>query len=107
MGDGVKAIRRALPTLFLTGLVFYFGYHGLSGDQGVLAWAGYQAKVVELEDELALAEAERIALERRAERLREGSLDLDLLDERSRDILNFAHPDDFVVRVNDNGSYTN
>lgn len=103
----VKAIRRALPTLFLTGLVFYFGYHGLSGDQGVLAWAGYQTRIVELEDELALAEAERIALERRAERLREGSLDLDLLDERARDILNFAHPDDFVVRVNDNGSYTN
>ena len=103
----VKAIRRAIPTFFLAGLVVYFGYHGLSGDQGVLAWAGYKTHISELEGELKVARAERRDLEDRAARLRESSLDLDLVDKRAREILNFANPDDYVVRLEADASHVN
>jgi len=103
----VRAIRKALPTVFLAGLVVYFGYHGLSGDQGILAWAGYQARIAELEAELSVARAEREALERRADRLRADALDLDLVDERARDLLNFARPGDYIVRLEADASRPN
>jgi len=101
----MRAIRRALPTLFLAGLVVYFAYHAMSGDQGLLAWAGYKARLAELEAEAAAAEAERLTLEARADRLRDNGLDLDLVDERARDILGFAHPDDYVITVGLDNSY--
>lgn len=101
------AIRRAIPTFLLAGLVVYFGYHGLTGEQGALAWAGYKARIAELEQELALVQAERIELENRAMRLRDASLDLDLLDERARELLNVSDPDDYVIRLPSDGSRLN
>lgn len=93
------AIKRAIPTVLLAGLVAYFSYHGMTGEQGVLAWAGYKARITELEQELAIVRAEREALENRAARLRDASLDLDLVDERARELLNVASPDDYVIRL--------
>ena len=101
------AIRRAIPTFLLAGLVVYFGYHGLTGEQGALAWAGYKVQIAELEQELALVQAERMELENRASRLRDDSLDLDLLDERARELLNVADPDDYVIRLGADGSHLN
>lgn len=93
------AIKKAIPTVLLAGLVAYFSYHGMTGEQGVLAWAGYNARIAELEQELAIVRAEREALENRAARLRDASLDLDLVDERARELLNVAAPDDYVIRL--------
>lgn len=101
------AIRRAVPTFLLAGLVVYFGYHGLTGEQGALAWAGYKIQIAELEQELALIQAEREELENRASRLRDASLDLDLLDERARELLDVADPDDYVIRLGEDGSHLN
>lgn len=93
------AIKKAIPTVLLAGLVAYFSYHGMTGEQGVLAWAGYKARITELEQELLIVRAEREALENRAARLRDASLDLDLVDERARELLNVSSPDDYVIRL--------
>lgn len=103
----VRAIKKALPTVFLAGMVVYFGYHGLTGEQGVRAWAGYKTEIAALEAELALVRAERMELENRAERLRDGELDLDLVDERARELLNVAQPDEYVIRLDSDASYLN
>lgn len=101
------AIKKAIPTVLLASLVVYFGYHGLTGEQGVLAWAGTNNRMAELEAELATVESERRELENRATRLRDASLDLDLVDERARELLNVSEPDDYVIRLSPDGSDIN
>jgi cell division protein FtsB len=95
----LDAIKRILPSLFLAGAIAYFGYHALTGEQGVLNWIVVKTEISEAEAELAMAQAERQALEVTAARLRSDSLDLDYVEERARDILNVAHPREFIVEI--------
>lgn len=80
-------------------MIAYFGYHAMTGDQGVLNWLVVEAEIDAVEIELAQARAERQALETTAARLRSDSLDLDYVEERARDLLNVAHPRDIIVDI--------
>ena len=83
------------PIVFAT--VFgYFGYHLVNGDRGLLAMAHLQREVLIAEHNFAEAEATRKIWERRVAALRNQSLDPDMLDERARFQLEFAHPRDLV-----------
>lgn len=95
----MDAIKRLIPSFFLALAIAYFGYHALTGEQGVLNWLVVEAEIRETEAELAVATAQREGLEETAARLRSDSLDLDYLDERARDVLNVAHPREFIVEI--------
>ena len=95
----VDAIKRWVPSFFLAVAIAYFGYHALTGEQGVLNWLVVKNEIRETEIALAEARAERERLEATAARLRSDSLDLDYVEERARDILNVAHPREFIVEI--------
>tara|TARA_R110002051_G_scaffold32382_3_gene73081 strand:- start:4304 stop:4615 length:312 start_codon:yes stop_codon:yes gene_type:complete len=95
----LDAIKRILPSCFLAVAIAYFGYHALTGEQGVLNWIVVKNDLHAAEIELAEAQFEREALETTAARLRSDSLDLDYVEERARTILNVAHPRDFIVEI--------
>jgi len=95
----LDAIKRFSTTAFLAIAIAYFGYHALTGEQGVLNWIVVKNEISETQSELALAQAEREALEVTAARLRSDSLDIDYVEERARDILNVAHPREFIVEI--------
>jgi len=95
----VSAITRFIPTFFLSLVIAYFGYHALTGEQGLLNWVVVEGEISNAEAELALAIAEREHLETVKARLSNESLDLDYLDERARAVLNVAHPRDFIVEI--------
>ena len=95
----MDAIKRLIPSFFLALAIAYFGYHALTGEQGVLNWLVVEAEIRETEAELVVATAQREDLEETAARLRSDSLDLDYLDERARDVLNVAHPREFIVEI--------
>ncbi len=83
----VETRRRFLnvsKTFLLAMLVFYFAYHMISGEKGVLAMIKLQQKVVAARENLAEAEGERTQLEHRVNRLSPHALDTDLLDEQVR-----------------------
>lgn len=86
----------AWPTLFL-GLVAYFGWHATQGDRGMVAMQQRERMLVEARTELARAETERGAWERRVTALRGPLLDADMLDERARAMLNLGDPREIVV----------
>ena len=92
-------LKRLVPTVLFAGLITYFGYHAMNGEQGILNWIVVKNRIAETEVELAATIAEREALEATALRLRSDSLDLDYVEERARNILNVAHPRDFIVRL--------
>jgi cell division protein FtsB len=89
--------RQYLLAVVGLGLVAYFGYHAVSGSHGLLAWRAVSAELAGQQRELDAARAERLALERKVERLRPESLDPDLIDELARRQLSFVEPLDVLI----------
>ncbi len=85
-----------LPLLGCLAIV-YFGYHAVEGDRGLLAWMAKSNVADQAHSHVATLKAERAELEHRVARLRPESLDLDLLDERARAVLNLSAPDEIVI----------
>lgn len=75
----------------------YFIYHAVQGDRGIMAWFRVNQQLEQARQELAATTEERAALEQRVALLSNSSLDLDMLEERARVMLNFSYPDDVVV----------
>jgi cell division protein FtsB len=96
-----QAIRRFLARILgpMLGCLAaaYFTYHLVNGERSLLAWRHMDVEITEAEARLQHLRHEREALARRASLLRPDHLDPDMLEERARAVLNFAHPDEIVV----------
>lgn len=94
-------LRRVISFLLLYSVtaagIAYFAFHGWNGDHGLQAKRGFEIEMAKLYQELDRVRAERAAMEKKVALLRPQSLDPDMLDERARDLLNWAHPNDLVM----------
>ncbi len=79
------------------GLAIYFGYHVVNGSRGLLASQKVSDELRLAEKKLARTKSERQRLELRVERLRDGTLDHDLVDELARETLSMTEPDDVII----------
>ncbi len=77
----------AALSLGLGAAILYLGAHAVTGRQGLVAYVDLQAQERVLVGQLTALQAEQAALEARAGRLKESTLDLDYLDERARVLL--------------------
>ncbi|MGF1464249.1 MAG: septum formation initiator family protein [Maricaulaceae bacterium] len=91
--------RQLAPLAVILTVMSYFAVQGWRGERGMVVLFETERTVVQLEAELARALANKARLEKEAALLRDDGLDLDLLEERAREILNFAHPQDFVISL--------
>lgn len=78
-------------------LLAYFSYHMVQGDHGLLSLLQLQAKVGQAQTLHSSLQGEREQLEARVALLRPDNLDPDMLEERARVMLNFAHPNEIVI----------
>ncbi|MBI1359597.1 MAG: septum formation initiator [Alphaproteobacteria bacterium] len=85
-----------LPTI-LVGVILYFSYHALAGEQGLAHWAQLQTQEDDLRAQLADIEARRDALKVSIARLKDDTLDLDYVEEIARTKLSYARPDELLV----------
>jgi len=92
-----RRARYAVVPLLCTGVLAYFGYHAVQGDRGFNAWLSLSQNIERAETRLELNRAESKLLERRVALLRSNGLSRDMLDERARDVLSIAHPDEIVI----------
>jgi len=90
-------IKRAAVPVACAAIALYFAYHAVEGDFGLLALNQLKHEKAALEQKLADSQAERLALEHRVSLLRPESLDPDMLDERARETLNLANPNDITI----------
>lgn len=81
--------------LFLVGI--YFTFTAVQGNNGHFQRMQVEAERDRLEIELAHLEAEVDRMEILTLRLSDDYLDLDLLDERVRDVLGYARPDELIL----------
>ena len=84
--------------LVLIGLIIVFAHSGLQSDHGLAAFREAGSEERRLNAELEALTAERKYLQNKVHRLSEKYLDLDLLDERARDVLGLARADELIVR---------
>lgn len=85
-----------MPCLFLA-LSGYFAWHAMHGERGLIAREQRLADIVSARADLARAESDRDAMERRVVGLRGDRVDRDQLDERARALLNMVGRDEIVI----------
>ena len=90
-------VRRFARPIALVCAVFYLGYHTFHGERGLYALVREQQELRTLKKELAETTAKREHLEARVTRLRDGSIDLDLLDEQMRRMLGVSRPGEVML----------
>ncbi len=75
----------------------YFVFAAVQGEYGVFRRVELESQREVLSAELALLDAETERMRDRTRRLSDDYLDLDLLDERARDVLGMARSDEIIV----------
>ncbi len=78
-------------------LIGYFGFHAYHGEHGIHAKQQFLGQIDELNGQLVVLRKEKAEVARRVALLRTDAIDPDMLDERAREILNFADPRDLVL----------
>lgn len=94
-----RQIRFFYKLLAFLGILGYLGYHSLSGENGYKSYKIIKKEVEYKQRVLSALNAEFNELRIKVDNLSNKSLDLDLLEERCRIMLNYACPDDVVMRV--------
>ncbi len=89
--------RQIVVSLFAVGVIGYFSYHAVEGERGLQSYFAVKYEISVARVELAALRAKQKTLERRVALLRPESLDLDMLEERARAVLNLGHPDEMVI----------
>ena len=90
-------LRKSGVLIIFVILFFYFSFYTINGERGL-------RRYLHLQQELSYAEKieekyskKKVELEAKVRLLSSDSLDLDMLDERTRVILNYANSDEFVI----------
>lgn len=91
------AIGLALYLVVVGGLGFYFTFAAVQGDYGVFRRVQTQAERETLTAERDRLKAEAAKMENLTRRLSDTYLDLDLLDERARNVLGLVRADEIVI----------
>jgi cell division protein FtsB len=92
-----RKLRPVLVPVIGAAVVAYLGYHAVQGEHGFIARSHLARQVAEARETLAVLRDDREHLQHRTELLAPDSIDLDMLDERVRAMLNYGHPDDVVI----------
>jgi len=89
------------PLIFFAGalvLAAIFTLAAVQGSYGIFRRAQIEAEIVSLEAERATLRDELASMANLTHRLSDNFLDLDLLDERARDVLGTVRADEIVIR---------
>ncbi|MFT6772759.1 MAG: cell division protein FtsB [Paracoccaceae bacterium] len=93
-----RALAAAGMSFLIVGSALYFAYSAVQGDTGLVELVRLTREEDRLKVELASLQGERAEMENLTGRLSESWLDLDLLDERARDVLGHVRTDEIVIR---------
>jgi cell division protein FtsB len=96
----IRAFLAALGLYVLAALfIGYFGVNAYTGNHGIVAKQNLDQRIADLMRELAATRSERERWEHRVALLRSDRIDPDMLDERARQLLDYADPRDVTVLI--------
>ncbi|MBS0236142.1 MAG: septum formation initiator family protein [Proteobacteria bacterium] len=82
-------------TIYL--LLTYFVYHSLHGERGIFSYIHLRTEMQTKHEKLAVLTQERTELEAYVKRMRQDSLDIDMLDELARKNLGLIDAEEMVI----------
>ncbi len=83
--------------IFLSVILAYFAFSALNGERSIIRYFYLQKEIASRKVIAAQYEQQKRTLEEKVKHLSNSSLDLDLLEERARIVLNLAADDEFVL----------
>ena len=88
---------RAIGPMCCVLVMFYLGFHAVSGERGLFALFKETRRLEAMTAELEATKHRRDELEKKVKLMSNSSLDLDMLDEQARVVLGFAGKDEVVL----------
>lgn len=97
----METLKRFGPTIGLVLLNAWIGFHAMEADNGPAALVIANQQITTSQAELESLRLRRLDLEDQAARLSpdRGTLDLDYVAELAREKLQYAHPDEVILRL--------
>jgi cell division protein FtsB len=96
----IRAFLAALGLYALAALfIGYFGVNAYTGNHGIVAKQNLDQRIGDLMRELDATRAERARWEHRVALLKSDRIDPDMLDERARQLLDYADPRDVTMLI--------
>ncbi|NTU76429.1 MAG: septum formation initiator family protein [Alphaproteobacteria bacterium] len=92
-----KKLQKTLWSVVGACIVGYFVYHTVQGDRGWFAMLHMEREVKTAQATLEKLQKDRQELQHRTQLLHANSLDPDLLEEKSRELLNYSKPNEIVI----------
>jgi len=94
-----EIVREKLARFGALGVLLLLGALALAGPYGMLSWGENVALLKQRQDRIAALEAQRDELQNRVALLDPNNADPDLATELVRRNLNVAHPDEYVLEI--------
>lgn len=100
---GRQRILEIVVPAIMIGLLGYFAYHALQGQNGLLAYLRLDKELAVQERLVADITAKRQALEHRVHLMRPSSIDPDMLEEQVRAVLGYARDGEVIIYLDEGG----
>ena len=75
----------------------YFAFYAVNGERGVIRYMSLRQEITDAQKVATEYRTQKLSLEEKVKHLSNTSLDLDLLEERARVVLNMAAQDEFII----------
>ncbi|MDD4556983.1 MAG: septum formation initiator family protein [Alphaproteobacteria bacterium] len=82
-------------------MLIYFLFNCVRGERGFIKWLYLKKEITQAQKMADQYNEKKLKLEEKVKHLSSSSLDLDLLDERIRVVLNFVADDEFIIIDNE------
>lgn len=93
-----RSVRLVYKISISIGILFYFIYQALTGANGYKSYLVIKQQVITKQKELDDLKSKLNELKQKVDLLSSKSLDLDILEERCRAMLNYSYPNDIIIR---------
>ena len=96
-GDIKNYLKNSSLLLLAVFVGVYFAFYAVNGERGIIKYMALRQEINEAQKIAATYRQQRTSLEEKVKHLSNSSLDLDLLEERARIVLNMAAQDEFII----------
>ena len=90
-------LRNSVALLAYSAFLCYFVFHSFSGERGLVRYLYLKSEISAAKTVSNSFNMQKTELESKVRLLSNSSLDLDLLEERARIVLNLAGADEFII----------
>jgi cell division protein FtsB len=92
-----KNLKTGIKIAIILAATFYFIFHAIVGQNGLHSYQKIKTQLNYQKMQLPIIEQQVKELQKRTNLLESDSIDLDLLEETGREILNYAFPEDIII----------